>query len=141
MSTHTPPFLFVDDIGHVVAQSDFHVEIPPGIQSQAELFLRYEKAGHFPGYFGRNWDALLDCLRDFSWTELKRIVITHEDLPLANNEAELRIYLEILETAVSDWQEVREGTFAEAPREMPYVQHELLVVFPAAVRSQVDHIL
>jgi hypothetical protein len=29
----------------------------------------------FPAYFGENWDALLDCLRDMSWASADTYVI------------------------------------------------------------------
>ncbi|MFR9164902.1 MAG: barstar family protein [Dysgonomonas sp.] len=35
----------------------------------------------FPNYFGFNWNALLDCLRDFDWIEEKYIILIH-DCPL-----------------------------------------------------------
>lgn len=101
----------------------------------------YGREGHFPAYYGCNWDALLDCLRDFSWADQRRIVITHDDLPLSNDKKELQVYLEILETAVIDWKKVKEGPFAEPPKEMPYIEHELLVVFPSSVESSIAHVL
>lgn len=56
----------------------------------------------FPGYFGFNWNALFDCLRDFSWISERKIVLFHEqlpDIPLGD----LKIYLEVLNDAVLDW--------------------------------------
>lgn len=37
------------------------------VQSRAELLDSIGAALEFPDYFGRNWDALDDCLRDLSW--------------------------------------------------------------------------
>jgi RNAse (barnase) inhibitor barstar len=37
------------------------------INSDVELFQSMAAAMHFPAYFGMNWDALGDCLRDMSW--------------------------------------------------------------------------
>jgi hypothetical protein len=136
-----PPFVFLTDPIDSATRQDFLVQVPTGIQTKSDLLAHYEKEGHFPAYFGRNWDALLDCLRDFSWANQKRIVIAHSDLPLANEEDELRVYLEILETAVKDWKQVRRGPFAEPPNEMPYLEHELTVVFPSAVERTVIRVL
>lgn len=36
-------------------------------QNKATLLLRIATMLEFPGTFGRNWDALSDGLRDFSW--------------------------------------------------------------------------
>jgi hypothetical protein len=141
MSISKLPFLFVNDASTLLTEHDLVLAVPKGIQSKADLFLHYEREGRFPAYFGHNWDALMDCLRDFSWASQKRIIITHEDLPLANDGKELQIYLEILETAVNDWKMVREGPFAALPEEMSYVEHELLVLFPSAVESTIVRVL
>jgi hypothetical protein len=140
VSTHIFPFLFISDTGTLPTEHDFVIKVPRGVQSKADLLTHYEREGHFP-YFGFNWDALLDCLRDFSWVNQKRIIITHDDLPLSNDEKELRVYLEILETAVDDWKKVREGPFAEPPEGWAYIEHELLVVFPSSVESTIACIL
>lgn len=61
----------------------------------------YEKL-HLLGYFGCNWNALFDCLRDLHWVEQRRIVIVHEDLPLLP-ALEMKVYLEVLRDAALDW--------------------------------------
>jgi Barstar (barnase inhibitor) len=141
MSGNKPPFAFLTDPNGSTTKHDFIVEVPTGIQTKMDLFVNYEKEGAFPPYFGRNWDALLDCLRDFSWTKRKRIVITHNDLPLVNRVDELRVYLDILKTAVKDWKEVRQGPFTEPPDEMPFVKHELMVIFPSTMEETVTRLL
>ena len=141
MSASNPSFGFIGDASKPVTEQDFLLQIPKGVQSTTDLFSHYEERGDFPGYFGHNWDALLDCLRDFSWKTQRRIVIAHDDLPLSNNEKELRIYLEILETAAKDWKEVREGPFAEAAEGMPYVEHELLIIFPVTAQPTIARVL
>ena len=39
----------------------------PPIQSKADLLRGIAQALRFPAYFGGNWDALVDCLRDMGW--------------------------------------------------------------------------
>ena len=56
----------------------------------------------FPGYFGFNWNALFDFLRDFSWISEKKIVLFHEQLPNIPEE-DLKIYLDILNEAALSW--------------------------------------
>ena len=141
MSDNKPPFVFLGDPNGSATELDFLVDVPTGIQTKVDLLAHYEKEGRFPVYFGGNWDALLDCLRDFSWTNRKKIIIAHNDLPLVNREGDLRIYLEILETAVNDWMESRQGPFAGTPNGMAYVEHELVVVFPSAVEGMVKKVL
>jgi hypothetical protein len=121
-----PPFVFGSKQNHVVA-GDFVLPLPGGLQNKSDLLSHYVGAGHFPAYFGNNWDALNDCLRDFSWIKQKRIVIAHDDLPLLNSEKELLPYLEILVDAVKFWK--------------PHEQHELLVVFPQEAEVAVARLL
>ena len=69
----------------------------------------------FPDYFGFNWDALSECIRDFHWITQQGIVLVHDELP-AIDEASLLIYMNILIDAVNDWKEGEE--------------HYLEIVFP-----------
>lgn len=115
----------------------FWIEIPKGIRSKDELLVVLARAGHFPDYFGYNWDALLDCLRDFRWISNRRIVIKHSDLPLLDCPADCKTYLEVLRDAVSDWGQAvsrTDGTLAPA-------EHELRVSFPGTARRAVDELL
>jgi len=34
-----------------------------------DFLARVSRAMHFPDWFGGNWDAFADCLKDLSWTE------------------------------------------------------------------------
>lgn len=132
-----PPFVFCSGTSIVPAEHDFVLRIGTSLQSKADLFLCYESEGRLPSYFGRNWDALLDCLRDFAWVDQRRVTIIHEDVPLSNSPDELRIYLEVLETAVNDWKKVEKTPLAEAPGIVPYREHELLVTFPSYARQTI----
>src|SRR5688572_27797237 len=72
------------------------------IQTEQQLLeCLYEQLA-FPRHFGFNWNALFDCLRDFHWIDRKKIMIVHEGLPKLPAE-DLKIYLEILRDAISDW--------------------------------------
>lgn len=88
--------------------------VPVGVSDSKVLLRAVADSLSFPSYFGENWDALSDCLRDFHWTEKRSIVLVHEDVPHIPAD-ELRVYLEVLRDAVSDWK-------AGDP-------HELVVVF------------
>jgi hypothetical protein len=56
----------------------------------------------FPGYFGFNWNALYDCLRDLDWISEHKVMIVHESLPCIP-DSDLRIYLEVLKDCILDW--------------------------------------
>lgn len=88
--------------------------VPAGVSNSKALLRAVADALCFPAYFGENWNALFDCLRDFHWTDKRSIVLVHEDVPsIPDNE--LKVYLETLRDAVSDWK-------TDEP-------HELIVVF------------
>ncbi|MCV2884718.1 barstar family protein [Aestuariibacter sp. AA17] len=64
----------------------------------------------FPDYFGFNWNALDDCLTDFSWLSKKNIILIHDGVPhLPSNE--LDIYLKILHDAIINWEADSEVSF------------------------------
>ena len=90
--------------------------IPSGIDSKTALFRALVPALALPDYFGANWDALEECLKDLSWIGKKTVALVHEDLP-ALPKKELATYLSILSEAVKDWSEDED--------------HTLTVVFPA----------
>lgn len=72
-----------------------------------------------PAYFGRNWDSLLDILRDLGWIEQERVKIFHAELPKLDHES-LKTYLEVLNSAVNHKR--RDG------------RSRLEVIFPTEVR-------
>jgi hypothetical protein len=58
------------------------------IGSENELFAALAEALSFPDWFGANWDALLDCLRDLGGGEQRpaavTLVVEEADVLLAN---------------------------------------------------------
>ncbi len=84
------------------AFSVFYTRIDPETSLVDELLRSLYYVLWFPGYFGFNWDALYDSLRDLSWMPCKKVVLVHESLPRLNNE-DLRVYLEVLRDSVLDW--------------------------------------
>lgn len=49
------------------------------VQEQGALLAKIAFAMKFPDYFGMNWDALSDCLRDLSWLDPKGVVVVLEN--------------------------------------------------------------
>lgn len=72
MATGSTTFCF-DPTGF--DSSDFVAQIPAGLNSRHKLFAALRRELKLPGYFGENWDALADCLRDLSWIEQRRVII------------------------------------------------------------------
>jgi len=94
------------------------------VKGENELFKQLSDKLLFPNYFGFNWDALFECLRDFHWIEQQRIILVHDDLPELI-EKELKIYLEILIDSIQDWQEGEDHSFE--------------VVFSASDKDSIQH--
>jgi len=96
------PFILTADIGSFLGPDSRVFVVPTSIRNKDELLNWYAEALSMP-YFGRNWDALEECLRDLSWLSERRIVVFHKDVPLAANSADQRLYLDILAGAARDW--------------------------------------
>ena len=136
----TTPFEFTASSGRDAPGEEFLLEVPAGIQSKGELLEALARAGQFPEYFGGNWDALLDCLRDFGWVREKQIVIVHSDVPLYANPVDCRIYLETLREAANDWTRTA-GRSEVATDATAFPDHVLRVLFPDSERSTVSDML
>ncbi len=71
------------------------VEIPAGVDDKGFMLDFYARAFQFPDWFGHNWDALLDCLRDVDGSH-GQICIRHADIPFASNRTDREAYLDVL---------------------------------------------
>lgn len=119
-------FKFYENLPAYDVAEVFYVRLSPNICQTKELLRYFYYVLWFPGYFGFNWDALFDCLRDFHWMPCRKIVIVHADLPnIPVND--LRIYLEVLRDAVLDW----DGDET----------HELEIFFRSVDKSKIEEIL
>jgi RNAse (barnase) inhibitor barstar len=94
---------------------DFVATIPAGLANRQALFKVLQVSLKFPDYFGYNWDALSECLRDLSWIKQRRVIISHHDVPLSDLK-DTEMYLDILKTCSEYW------TKKET--------HELLIAMP-----------
>ncbi|WP_422403356.1 barstar family protein [Pseudomonas sp. GZD-209] len=96
------PFTFVDIPPSYDAAEVFYVRIDPAIGNAEELIEALYYLLWLPGYFGFNWNALYDCLRDLSWIPCQKIVLVHAALP-GLPKKDLQVYLEVLRDSVLDW--------------------------------------
>lgn len=102
MSIAPGTFLFRDDPAAFHAEGAYVVRIPPKARGKQKLLGVLAAKLRFPSYFGHNWDALEECLRDLSWlADERRVVIVHEAFPLPPGGDSLSIYLGILADAVA----------------------------------------
>lgn len=120
------PFKFLDGSPSYDAAEVFYVRVDPNISLSEELLKSLYYLLWFPGYFGFNWDALYDCLRDLGWIPYRKVVLVHEALPNLPEE-DLKVYLEVLRDSALDWGGDQE--------------HELEVFFRSADRWRVEKVL
>jgi hypothetical protein len=100
------------------------VRVPKGVRSKQKLLAILADKLRFPGYFGHNWDALEECLRDLSWLpEHQSVAIVHQDLPFGAGGEHRGTYLAIL---------------AECSQAGGAKGRNLSVVFPDAARADIQ---
>lgn len=63
----------------------------------------------FPDWFGRNWDALEDCLTDLSWREADGTVLLFTGF---TRNDDLGILLDVLASSAASWAERGKPFFA-----------------------------
>jgi barstar (barnase inhibitor) len=115
---------FVEDFADVDATDARVVRIPAGLLHKRDLLTVLARDLDFPGYFGWNWDALEECLRDLKWIEYpRRILLIHDGLPFQPDWDNRATYLSIIKNAVAAWG--------------PTQPHELIAVFRERDRDQV----
>jgi hypothetical protein len=119
------PFVFATDPALYVTSDCRVIQIPDRASNTRAFLGNLATCLDLPGYFGENWDALDECLRDFHWVKEHRIVLWHDALPeLPEND--LRVYLDVLAYAVNDW---RSGE-----------EHELIVLFHPRMEALVEQL-
>jgi hypothetical protein len=77
-----------------------------GVTDKSELLTCCQTVFGLPPSFGQNWDALADCLGDFSWQPARGYVLhcRNGEVFARNAPAEFAIWLEILAGAATYWQ-------------------------------------
>jgi hypothetical protein len=93
---HPFPFARNDEID--IARYDFVARVRADIQSEESLFAELAHKLSLPPHFGRNWDALNECLSELDWLSASRIALLHEGAPHLPRK-KLVIYLSILDTS------------------------------------------
>lgn len=116
------PFEFSDQPVSNLPLDSHVVRIVGDVRGKDGLLRALYECLELPGYFGFNWDALSECLRDLDWLDSDSVVLVHDVLPVLS-KSELRTYVEVLAEAIESWE-------ADDSR-------SLRVVFPEAVREVV----
>lgn len=103
------------------------VNIAASVVTKAELFNAYEVSLGFPDYFGANWDAFEECIRDLSWVPTRLIVLSHNGLPFADSPDLLAMYISILDSATKKW--------------VTLMDHDIMIRFPRECENTIREIL
>jgi len=117
-------FIYVNDANHFIDMASFVVHLNE-IDNEDNLFDKLYTLLELP-YFGFNYNALYDCLRDFYWVKQYKIIIVHDDLPQVECYL-LNAYVDVLYDAINDWKEGEE--------------HELDVVFPKQYEQKIESLI
>ena len=100
--------------------------LPFGISDYDQLMKSLYETLELPGYFGFNWNALEECLRDFHWLHQKQVILVHKEIPELP-KIELMTYLDVLAYSVHHWK--------------PGEAHSLEVIFPSEAQTEVLRLL
>ena len=125
-SKSQPDFYF-GEVSAPLQPRRVHARVPAHLETKEELLDALYVSLSFPDYFGGNWNALDECIRDLSWLRPLQVVVFHEDLPMETDRVSLKMYVSILRDAVAFW------------RASP--EHALVVVFPKDAESTVLELL
>ena len=97
------PFALTSDITSLKGENTRVLDVPATLADKDALLSWYAGALGLPQYFGANWDAFDECLRDLSWIKERRLVLYHRGVPLEASPKDQRIYIDVLANAVRDW--------------------------------------
>ena len=118
-------FKFLDNLNDYHSSDAFVAHLPE-VKGKDALLKEMSLKLCFPAYFGFNWDALSECLKDFHWIKQKGIILVHDEIPLLEEKA-LEIYIQILVDALFDWKDDD--------------KHYLEVLFPKSSETQIGHLI
>lgn len=106
---HVSTRLRTVDFRHTLPQGHFGVEVSGhDIPTLDLLFRVFADKFHFPEYFGHNWGAFDDCLRDLEWlnaTGFTLVITCAEELLRAEPVAAATL-IKVLDKAGHEWAEL-----------------------------------
>jgi RNAse (barnase) inhibitor barstar len=96
-----------------IRMQGFHVGLIDGRNTEEQprehVLSMLEAEFHFPDYFGRNWDAVDECIRDLSWLPAKGYccILRHASELKRQDQRTYKMLLDVLSDASNIWR--REG--------------------------------
>ena|ERR1700690_957329 len=74
--------------------------VPVEIKTKDVLLTSIAAIFDYPGFFGKNWDALRDELLHKEFPGAKKVILVHQDVPLKNDRESIQVYLDILSEVI-----------------------------------------
>jgi RNAse (barnase) inhibitor barstar len=107
-------------------------------RTQNGVMAEFARALEFPAYFGHNWDAFEECLRDLEWLRASAyaIVVREAENLLIESGDDYRTFVEIMNHAGAHWGQGARPTphadeqLARGSSPSPVAFHVILVVSP-----------
>lgn len=89
------------------------------------IMRQFARALECSAYFGHNWDALEDCLRDLEWFSRTAyaIVLANSDALLPRSDRGFQTFARILATAAEDWRSPSTDTVSVRPQPFHVIWH------------------
>ncbi len=83
-------------------------------KSEAEFFSELSQKLEFPPYFGRNWDAVDECITDLEWLSGNGyvIVVDHSEDLFVHDEIAYNIFIRAMKWAGEQWGTPQTGQWA-----------------------------
>jgi RNAse (barnase) inhibitor barstar len=101
---------------HRAFPAEFAIAVLDGTKAstRAGFFQELARAMHFPDYFGRNWDAVYDCLTDLNWLPAAGYVLVLDgfDRFATDEPDQWAIGLKVLRDACAFWQPLTRPMYA-----------------------------
>ena len=85
----------------------FHAVPGTKVTSKQTLMEQISKSLHFPDWFGKNWDALADSLRDLSWVRSPGYLLVFQDSDVFARAApkDFKTFVQVLGDVCRDWRQ------------------------------------
>ena len=115
-----------DSPSKLVGTSEGEVRLvfaPVDVSDEAKFLDELKFILNLPDYYGSNWNALDECLRDPDWMDNRTILICHSHLPHLSRQG-CKIYLDVLSDAISYWRAERQGELRGVflVEDIPYIK-------------------
>ncbi len=84
--------------GYNVIEIDFKT-----VKTKSEILDLFSNKLRFPSYFGHNWDAFWDCIKDLEWLKEKNTAVLIKDCNMIKDEQAYNTLIDLLRDATPYW--------------------------------------